>query len=69
MSKFNVSFSAQAEGMLDELAAERGTTRAEALRRAIATFKWYCDTIRDGNRLIVQAPDGSLREVLSIGER
>ncbi len=68
MARFNVSFSTQAESILAELAREKGMTRAEVIRRALGTFRWYSDTIRDGNRLIVQAPDGSLREVLSIGE-
>lgn len=66
MPRFNVDFSDQATAVLDELAAQQGTTKADIIRRAIALQKWFEDTRDSGSKIIVELPDGRQREVVPI---
>lgn len=66
MARFNVDFSDEANAMLDDLATRQQITKAEVIRKAIALEKWFTDTTREGSKIIVQAPDGKLREVLKL---
>jgi hypothetical protein len=64
LARFNVDFSDEANAVLEDLAGRQKTTKAEVIRKAIALEKWFSDTTRDGSKIVVEAPDGKLREVL-----
>jgi predicted transcriptional regulator len=66
MSRFNVDFSDEAVAVLDELARRNGTTKAEILRRAVNLEKWFADTLAKGAKVIVEAQDGTQREVMKL---
>lgn len=64
MARFNVDFSDEATAILDELAKRQNSTKAEVIRKAIALEKWFNDTTANGSKIVVEAPDGKLREVI-----
>jgi len=66
MARFNVDFSEDAIAVLEDLARRNGTTKAEILRRAVNLEKWFTDTVTSGAKVIVEAQDGTQREVLKL---
>lgn len=62
--RFNVNFSDGAYRDLSSLAESKGTTMSEVLRDAIALERWFDETRREGSRVLVEQPDGSIREVV-----
>ncbi len=62
--RFNVNFSDGAFRDLSTLAERKGTTMSEVLRDAIALERWFDETRRAGNKVLVEQPDGSIREVV-----
>ena len=48
MPKLTVQFGDQMNKMLKELAVEKGTTKTEIIRRALATYKYLNDKRKDG---------------------
>lgn len=62
--RFNVEFSAEINGILDDLARRQSCTKADVIRRSIALLKWYEETMRDGNRIVIERKDGTLAELL-----
>ena len=63
--RVNVNFSDQAYRTLEDVAAMRGLTMSDTLRQAIALFSWYVETKRQGGRVLVERPDGAVRELIS----
>ena len=66
MSRFNIDFSDEAVAVIEELARRNGSSKAEIVRRAVNLEKWFTDTLADGAKVIVEAQDGSQREVLKL---
>ena len=64
MPRFNVDFNEEATRVLEDLADAQGTTKADVLRKAIALEKWFNETLQSGSKIVVEAPDGKLREIL-----
>lgn len=62
--KLNVSFSENAYATLEKLADEKGKSMADVLRDAIALEKWFTDTTKEGNKVLVERRDGKIREVV-----
>jgi predicted transcriptional regulator len=66
MPRLNVEFSDEINAALEELAARQATTKAEVLRRSIALGKWLQDTKDEKSRILVERPDGQVREILPL---
>lgn len=66
MPRFNVDFSDEAIAVLEDLSRKEGTTKAEILRRAIALEKWFQDTTSSGSKIVVEEPNGRVREILKL---
>jgi predicted transcriptional regulator len=66
MPRLNVEFSDEINAALEELAARQDTTKAEVLRRSIALGKWLQDTKDEKSRILVERPDGQVREILPL---
>ena len=63
--KLNVSFSENAYATLEKLADEKGKSMADVLTcDAIALEKWFTDTTKEGNKVLVERRDGKIREVV-----
>ena len=62
--KVNVNFSPSAYSTLEKLAELKGKTMSEVLRDAIGLEKWFTDTTNEGGRILVERPDGKIREVI-----
>jgi len=64
--KFNIDLSDQAASVLNDLANEQGTTKADILRQALSLQKWFNETQKSGAKLVVEQPSGAQREVLPL---
>lgn len=64
--RVNVNFSEQAYRALEDLSTHTGKSMSEVLRDAIALKVWFHETLAQGNRVLVEKPNGSIREVLSV---
>lgn len=62
--RFNVNFSDGAYRDLSTLAERKGKTMSEVLRDAIALERWFDETRREGSKVLVEQPDGKVREVV-----
>jgi hypothetical protein len=62
--RFNVNFSEGAYRDLNTLAQRKGKSMSEVLRDAIALERWFDETRREGNKVLVEQPDGRIREVV-----
>ncbi len=52
-------------GTLEDIANQRGTTKTEALRGAIATEKFLRDAVAKGAEILIKDPkDGSLQRLV-----
>jgi hypothetical protein len=63
--KFNLDLSDQAAAVLDDLASQQGTTKADILRQALSLQKWFNETQKKGSKIVVES-DGVQREVLPL---
>jgi hypothetical protein len=61
--RVNVNFSEGAYGDLETIAQNRGKTKAEVLRDAIALERWFDEARREGNRILIER-DGNVREII-----
>ena len=59
-----VNLQPEAVAALKEMAAGRGTTVAEIIRRAIWMEKYVYDTLKTGGKLLVQEADRTLKELV-----
>jgi hypothetical protein len=64
--RVNVNFSEQAYQTLEDLARRSGKSMSEVLREAIALKAWFDKERADGNRVLVERPNGQVREVISV---
>jgi len=64
--RVNVNFSDQAYDTLEELARHSGKSMSEVLREAIALKAWFDRERAEGSRILVERPNGQVREVISI---
>jgi predicted DNA-binding protein len=62
--RLNVSFSSSTYQALEELAEKKGTSMAEVLRDAIQLEKYVDDTRAEGGKILVERPDGKVRELV-----
>jgi hypothetical protein len=62
--RFNVNFSDAAYRDLNTLAERKGKTMSEVLRDAIALERWFDDARSSGSKVLVEQPDGRIREVV-----
>jgi hypothetical protein len=62
--RFNVNFSDAAFRDLNRLAERKGKNMSEVLRDAIALERWFDETRSSGSKVLVEQPDGRIREVV-----
>jgi len=64
--RINVNFSARAYMTLEQLARQSGKSMSEVLRDAIALKAWFEQTRAEGGHVLVERPDGNIREIVSV---
>lgn len=62
--RMSVSLSSDIAHLLAFLATSQGITQNEALRKAIATEGYLQKEIAQGTKVLLQKPDGEIREVI-----
>ncbi len=62
--KMSVNLSDDAARTLKNLADENGVTITEELRRSISTELWRKEVERAAGKVLVEYPDGRIREVI-----
>ncbi len=64
--RVHVNFTPSAYKTLEELAESKGKTVSETLRDAIALEKYFEDTKREGGKILVERPNGEIRELIKV---
>jgi len=59
-----VHFSADADAALRDMAGRHGVSLVEELRRAISSHAYLDDAAQRGAKILVQEPDGSIKELV-----
>lgn len=62
--RMSVSLSGDAARLLETLAQAQSITQNEALRKAIATEAYIHQELMQGAKVLLQKPDGEIREVV-----
>ena len=63
-TRLNLILASDTANTLSKLKKERNTSAAQVVRQAIATEEFVQEQIRQKNKILIQTPDGSLREVI-----
>jgi hypothetical protein len=63
--KYTLEFGPKSEASLNKLARSHETSKAETIRRAVAIYSALTEEAEKGNTIVLRAPDGTLRELLS----
>jgi predicted DNA-binding protein len=67
MPKYTIDLGSEANKQLDEVAKEKGMTKADVIRRAVATYVIVNREIKNGNRLTVSnSEDRVLKEIAAL---
>ena len=67
MPKLTVQFGKRTNQLLEELAEEKGITKAEVIRRALAMYKYLDDETRNGDKRVSvtsAATDKILKDII-----
>ncbi len=64
--RVNANFSDQAYRTLEQLASQTNRSMSDVLRDAIALKAWFEQTRAEGGHVLVEHPDGKVREVISV---
>jgi hypothetical protein len=59
-----VTFSDESAAAADALTLRRGITLTELVRRAVSHEKFLDDAVQRGAKVLIQEPDGSVRELV-----
>lgn len=62
--RLTANISSEVFAALVEIATKNGTTKTEALRRAISHQKFFNDAVAKGEKILLRSPDGQYREVI-----
>ncbi|HEV3157935.1 MAG TPA: hypothetical protein VGZ00_11370 [Candidatus Baltobacteraceae bacterium] len=65
MAKYTIDFGPKSEATLERLAEAQETSKADVIRRSVAVFAALTEEAKHGNKIMFQAPDGTMRELLS----
>jgi predicted transcriptional regulator len=63
-TKVTVNLPDETVQAIKDIASKNGTTVTEALRQAIESRRFLEDEVDSGNKLLIKAPDQSLREIV-----
>ena len=66
MPRYNVEFTEEVNQALERLAEQQGGSKADVIRRAIALERYLSKIQGEGARLLVEHPDGQLKEVVRV---
>lgn len=62
--KLSVNLPVEVVEALREMAAQRGTTMTETIRRAISTEKYLDDAQAEGAKILIQDPDQTVQRLV-----
>ena len=67
MAKYTIDLGAEANKQLDEVAKEKGMTKADVIRRAVATYVTVNREVKNGNRVTVSNQDDRIiKEIVTL---
>jgi len=64
VKRMSISLAGDAAQLLEFLSKSQGITQNEALRKAIATEAYIREEVMQGTKVLLQKPDGEIREVV-----
>lgn len=67
MAKYTIDLGEDANKQLDEVAKEKGMTKADVIRRAVATYVTVNREMKNGNRLTISnSEDRVIKELVTL---
>lgn len=67
MAKYTIDLGEDANKQLDEVAKEKGMTKADVIRRAVATYVTVNREVKNGNRLTISnSEDRVIKELVTL---
>ena len=67
MAKYTIDLGSEANRQLDEVAKEKGMTKADVIRRAVATYVTVNREVKNGNRVTVSNQDDRIiKEIVTL---
>jgi hypothetical protein len=63
--RYTLDFGPKGEANLKKLAEIHETSKADAIRRAVALYSALTDETEKGFTVVLRAPDGAIRELMS----
>jgi predicted transcriptional regulator len=64
MPKLTVEFNDKMNDILEQLAEEKGTTKVDVLRRAIALYKYLDGEQKDGSRVSITRDNTIVKDIV-----
>ena len=67
MAKFTLNFNTEFDQFLDDLSKQHGTTKSEIVRRALASYKFLGDSVRQKKGLkisVTTADDVVVKDII-----
>ncbi len=62
MAKLTVEFNAKMDEILTELATEKGTSKTEVLRRAVALYRYLTKESESGKKVLISDSTKEIKE-------
>ncbi len=67
MAKYTIDLGSESSKQLDEVAKEKGMTKADVIRRAVATYVTVNREVKNGNRVTVSNQDDRIiKEIVTL---
>lgn len=66
MKKMTISLGPKSEATLERLAKRDESTQVEVVRRGLAIYAALSDQADQGNRVVLQKPDGTITELVAV---
>ncbi|MHB8141754.1 MAG: ribbon-helix-helix domain-containing protein [Vulcanimicrobiaceae bacterium] len=66
MKKMTISLGPKSEATLARLAKRDESSQVEIVRRGVAIYAALSDQAAQGNRVVLQKPDGSITELVAL---
>ena len=66
MSKFTIDLGRETEELLSQVAREKQISKADVIRRAIATYVVVNREAKEGNCITINGPSGVSKELLHV---
>jgi len=62
MARYSINFNKRFEELLEDMANEKGITKAETLRRAMVLYSYLGDQVESGKKIVIAGEDDQIEK-------